>query len=454
MHMHDTGLRSASTATPDPLAPFEPSAVDPFDLRKAGHLFRRTGYCADLATRRRAVRRGLARTMRSLSRRSKNGERVDAWADLPIALDDRQALRNYRVWRLLDGRERLAERMSMFWHDHFATSIDKVADVGAMARQLKTFDELGLGRFEELVLAIARDPAMLRWLDNDTNVQGQPNENFARELLELFTMGRGAGYTERDVQEAARAFTGYTVRDRQFRFSRPKHDDGEKTVLGRTGRFDGDDVVRLAVRRPETARFLATRILESFVHPQPTEVEVDAVADLLVAKDGAIGDVLGVLLRSRSFFSDRAIRSRIKDPLDWTVGNARALGVHPAPARLADAAASLGLEVGAPPSVEGWRTESAWLTSATWLRRKRFATSVLAPAAANAREFADLASDPSALVERVVDAVLDGAVDPADRERDRAARARLNEVARTAASGERVAATVEAVLLLPEASLL
>src|SRR5690606_29270396 len=142
-----------------------------------------------------------------------------------------------------------------------------------MALQLATFDRLGLGRFDELLRSMCRDPALLRWLDNDVNTARRPNENFARELFELFTLGRG-NYEERDVREAARCFTGWHVRDGRFCAKRRLHDGGEKQLFGASGAFDGDDVVRLVVPRDESARFLARRWLRWFVHPEPDDADV------------------------------------------------------------------------------------------------------------------------------------------------------------------------------------
>jgi uncharacterized protein (DUF1800 family) len=430
----------------DPLAPWHPTDADPFDLGAAGHLFRRLHGGVDLETRRRAVRRGLRRTLRALfDRRSEGRSSLDGWADVPVALGDAAALRAYRVWRLLDATDPLAERMAMFWHDHFATSIAKVADVGQMARQLALFDRLGLGSFEQLTLAVARDPAMIRWLDNDSNTAEHPNENFARELLELFTLGRGGGYDEHDVREAARAFTGFDVRDGEFEFVERHHDGGDKTVLGARGSLRGEDVVRLAVAHPDTHAHVARRLLAFLVHPEPSEPEIEAVARCFAAHDGEIAPVVETIARSRTFFSARARRSRIKDPLDWTVGSARLLGVRVPPRQAAEAAADLGLSIAAPPSVEGFPRERQWLTSTTWLRRANYAAEVLCPAAAEA--LADLGSTPDRLVTTLVDALLDGLLDSDST-------GRLVDLARRTPAADRVAATTHAVLLLPEAQLL
>lgn len=359
----------------DLLAPFEATPSDPFDLEKAGHLARRAGLGASLAQRERLAELGPARAVESFFARGE-GDDVDVFADTAIATDDADRLRGYRCWRLLAGRFRLRERMSLFWHGHFATSIEKVMDAGAMARQLRLFDELGLGRFETLCAAVMRDPAMLHWLDADRSVKGHANENLARELFELFALGRGA-YGERDVQEAARAMTGWVVHQGVARFAERRHDDAQKTVLDRQGPLGLDDVVAATVSQLACARFLAAKLLACFVHPEPSDAEIEALATRWRQLDGDVGKVLRVLLRSRMFFAPRARRSRVKDPLELAVGLVRELGARASPRQLADAASRMGQTLLAPPSVEGWPRDRAWLSSSSWLLRANFVLEVL-----------------------------------------------------------------------------
>jgi uncharacterized protein (DUF1800 family) len=356
----------------DLLLPFEPTAADPFDLPKAGHLLRRAGFGGSLAQRREMVRVGVERSVAMLMT-SGHGEPVDEVLEDVVALGGIEQLRAYRIWRLLTGPHRLAERMSYFWHGHFATSNAKVGDPGLMAQHMSVFDRFGLGRFDDLLLAVSRDPAMIRWLDNDTNIRGNPNENYARELFELFALGRGH-YTEADIRQAARAFTGWHIRDRAFHFNRFYHDRDPKDVFGERGAFGGEQVIDLTVRRPSSARFIARALLAFFVHPEPTDEEVDALGARYGEHDRHLGKTVKDLLESRLFYSERAWRSRVKSPADFTVGLVRSMGGHAAPSGLAVAMGRMGEVLLEPPSVEGWRGERAWMNSATWILRSNFAS--------------------------------------------------------------------------------
>ncbi|MCK5943897.1 MAG: DUF1800 family protein, partial [Planctomycetes bacterium] len=288
----------------DPMRPFEPSRREPFDLRKVSHLLRRAGFAASLATRKRLAKQGLDAALAHVLEQRADPEAA-AWHDAAVAFADIDRVRGWRVWQALRGRRPLRERLSYFWHDHFATSDAKVASPRQMAGQQATFDRLGGGSFDALCAAMCRDPALLRWLDNDVNTDRSANENFARELFELFTLGRGH-YSESDVREAARCFTGWHVRRGRFQVIGHLHDRGDKTVFGSSGDFDGDDVLRLTLPRRESAEFLADKWLRWFVHPEPTADEVTALADVYVRNERRVAPTLAVLLRSRLFFSERA----------------------------------------------------------------------------------------------------------------------------------------------------
>ena len=401
----------------DLLAPYRPDAADPFDLEKAGHLWRRGGFGASLAERERSVRIGPGRAVEELFAVGE-GDDVDAYATIAVIGEDVDRLRAYRMWRLLAGRARLRERMTLFWHGHFATSVEKVGDVGAMARQLETFDALGLGRFADLCGAIVRDPAMLRWLDADRSVKGRPNENLARELFELFTLGRGH-YGERDVQEAARAMTGWRIENHRSAFVSRFHDDGTKRVLGREGRLGVDEVVAAAVDSAASGSFMARALLCFFVHPEPTDDEIEALAAVWREEGGDVAAVLRALLHSRLFFSSRARRSRVMDPLDFVVGTVRSLAARASPRQLADAASRLGQTLLAPPGVEGWPREKAWISSSTWLLRANFALELLREARfALAPRAAAILGDgsPRERLDRAILLLRDGVISPRARE--------------------------------------
>ncbi|MBL9079900.1 MAG: DUF1800 family protein [Planctomycetes bacterium] len=361
----------------DPLARWEPTARDPFDLAKVGHLLRRAGHGAPLRTRRELVRAGLDAALAFVAPPPAEAAPVDLLLREAIAFADADRVRAYRVWLVLQGAHPLRERTSCFWHDHFATGNQKVQDPRAMALQLATFDRLGLGCFDDLLRAMCRDPALLRWLDNDLNTARQPNENFARELFELFTLGRGA-YGEADVREAARCFTGWHVRDGVFHLQPHLHDGGPKRLFGTHDVRDGDDVVAAVVARPESARFLARRWLQWFVHPEPDDADVAALAAVYERSGRDIGATLRTLLQSRLFFAAAAWRAKIKSPAEFVIGTVRLLGARAAPTELAVAMASLGETWLEPPSVEGWHRERAWLSPAAWLLRSNFVADLLA----------------------------------------------------------------------------
>ncbi|MCC6671930.1 MAG: DUF1800 domain-containing protein [Planctomycetes bacterium] len=443
---------SQDTRAQELLAPFEPGPRDPFDLAKAGHLANRAGSGASLAERERLARLGPAAAVDEMFR-LRAGDAVEDLLEEVLAAGDLQRLRAWRVWRLLAGRNRIAERMAYFWHGHFATSNRKVNQVRWMGRQLDVFDRLGLGRFDDLLLAVSQDPAMLRWLDADSNVKGRPNENFARELLELFALGRGS-YGEHDVQEAARAFTGWQIHDERPRMVARLHDAGVKEVLGQRGAWQGQDVVRLAAEHPASARFLARKWLAFFVHPEPGAAEIEALAAVYTAHGRDVAATLRVLLRSRLFFAPRAWRARVRAPADWVVGLVRALGANAAPTPLAAAMTRLGEALLEPPSVEGWRGERAWLTPATWLQRGRFAEDLLGGRGAyrlsrSAEEVLAEARDGRARADLALRVLLD------DRVED-GARAAVRRFAEGpgAAGPDGPAAILVLVSRLPEAQLL
>lgn len=436
----------------DPLLPFVPSAADPFDLAKVGHLLRRAGFGAPLAVRQRLARDGVDAAFAWLdgagADTAAHARAAARWLDAAIAFGQSERVRAFRVWLASTSPLQLQQRVSYFWHGHFATGDQKLGDPRAMALQLATFDRLGRGTSDALFGAMCRDPALLRWLDNDVNTAARPNENFARELFELFALGRGH-YTEGDVRAAARCFTGWHVHAGRFRFARHLHDDGDKELFGARGRFDGDDVLARTLPRRASAEFLAERWLRWFVHPEPQPDEVAALADVYVATARDVGATLAALLRSRLFFSPRAWRSKVKSPADFVVGTVRLLDARAAPAELARAMAALGETWLEPPSVEGWHGERAWLSDAAWLLRSNFVADLLARrhgklAPAPGVSFAGLRS-PAHVAHAAALVLLDGAIEPDDRERLEAVAA-----AQYADDERRAAAVLHAAACLPD----
>lgn len=365
----------------DWLAPFEPSADAPWDRRRAAHLLRRAGFSAGENELREALDAGPQATVARLldpQERSARCRELEELGEALAARGDIGALRGWWLLRMRHTSRPLHARMTVFWHNHFATSFEKVRDAGMMAQQLRTLERHALGPFEPLLLAMAQDPAMIVWLDGQQNVKGRPNENFARELFELFALGVG-NYTERDIREAARGFTGWHQRGGRFHFARTEHDGGEKTVFGRTGAFGGEDIVRLTVAQPACARFLAGKLLREFVCPEPPDELTGALAKRLAENGCDLGDALKALLPSRTMYDSRWYRARIKSPVEMVVGVARSLDLQVPAQQLETAVAQMGQRLLEPPSVKGWDGHRAWLNSATMLVRLNAAARAAEP---------------------------------------------------------------------------
>lgn len=403
------------------LLPWQPTSADRFDLRKAGHLLRRAGYGGSLSERRDLVRGGVeAAVAKVFSDGATATDQGEQWLDAAFAFAEIARVREFRIWLALSGRRPLQQRMSAFWHGHFATSNKKVQDPRAMLRQFATFDRLGLAAFLELAQAMVRDPALLRWLDNDSNGKDHPNENFAREWFELFTLGEG-NYQEPDVREAAAAFTGYHVANGEFVMVGREHDRREKTILGQRGAFTGDDVVRISIAEPCSARFLATKWLRFFVHPEPEAAWIEELQQCYVQGGRNIGTTVRTLLCSQLFFSPQAYRSKVKSPAELLLGAVRACGASVAPKLLGAELVNLGEAWGEPPTVEGFHGERAWLSPATWLLRSNTLGQLfLGQLGAFSPSPADLLArteKPAARVQQAIDLLLDGEASPQSRAR-------------------------------------
>jgi hypothetical protein len=264
--------------------------------------------------------------------------------------------------------------MTLFWHNHFATSQQKVRSLQLMYRQNALLRREALGNFATLLRGIAKDPAMLVYLDNAGNRRQAPNENFAREVMELFTLGEGH-YTEHDIKEAARAFTGWSL-DREsgdFTYRRMWHDFGEKTVFGRTARMDGDDVIDLLLARAETAQFIVAKVWREFVSPTPQPAEVTRWAGVLRDARYEMKPLLRAVLMSDAFWSDAHRGALVKSPVELVAGTLRTFEIHPADLRPAVfACAALGQNLFSPPNVKGWPGGEAWIDSSTLLARQQF----------------------------------------------------------------------------------
>lgn len=357
--------------------PWIASASQPFDARRAAHLLRRTGFGAPLADVAKAVEAGLEATVDSLfdpaaDEQAEFDRALQAIQSSFINFEDIGYVQAWWVHRMLGTRVPLREKLALFWHGHFATSYMKVEDTYLMHRQLATLREHGAGNFRDLVLAVARDPAMLVYLDGESSEKEHPNENFARELMELFTCGIGH-YREQDVLEAARAFTGWHRDGSQFAFNADEHDAGRKQFLGVSGRFDGTDIIDVLMQQPATSRFIAHKLLKFFASPDPAADVLDEAAAVLDRTQMNVKWFLRELLLSEYFFSKACYRRRITSPAEYVVGTVRTLGVRISGEQLKNAMPGMGQELLAPPNVKGWDGQRKWINSGTWEARLEFA---------------------------------------------------------------------------------
>jgi hypothetical protein len=375
------------------LAPTGGSERFQWDARRAEHLWNRAGFGAGTAAIERWVELGpegaveellapgpwieepfyarkradgdLGRLLRSLP----EAEREQRMEDLRA--EDRAQASDFLAWwveRMLAGDEPLRERMVLFWHGYFTSSYEVVKSSYEMIQQNQLFRRHALGSFRALLHGIARDPAMLVYLDNASSKRSKPNENFARELMELYTLGEGH-YGEDDVREVARAFTGWSQRNGRFHLDQRQHDGGSKRVLGRTGRLDGADVIAILLAQEACARHLAQALLTHFEGVPPDAERLERYASSLRASDYRIDSFLRQLFLDPGFYSEERRARRVSSPLGFLVGSARRLGAAPDAAMVVTCAGLLGERLFHPPSVRGWEGGEAWATGAGLLLR-------------------------------------------------------------------------------------
>jgi uncharacterized protein (DUF1800 family) len=301
--------------------------------------------------------------------------------------------------RLVCTQRPLREKMTLFWHDHFATSAGKVKSAELMLAQNETIRANALGKFLDLLTAVSKDPAMLIWLDNQENVAGRPNENFAREVMELFTLGIGH-YSEADVREGARAFTGWSVRRvasegekkstrAEFLLRNNRHDTGKKRFLNHEAVESGEEVLRILASSPITYEHLSKKLWEWFAYPDPGAEIIRRLTTIFHDTDGDIAQVLRSIMTSAEFYSAKAERAVVKNPVDFVVTTLRQIGFGPvvsqritgtprvALAMVANAARSMkkmGMWLYYPPDVAGWDGGQAWITTATMVERMSWAS--------------------------------------------------------------------------------
>jgi uncharacterized protein (DUF1800 family) len=326
--------------------------------------------------------------------------------------------------RMLYTRRPLQEKMTLFWHNHFATANSKVGNAIHMLRQIDLFREHALGNFETLLQKVTRDPAMLIWLDNRQNRKSSPNENFAREVMELFTVGIG-NYSEQDIKEAARAFTGYTLdRDQKFVFQANQHDTGRKTFMGETKNWDADGVLATLVRHPATARFLSTKLFKFFVHDAPESATIDRLANTFTTSGFDIRALVRDLFSGPEFLSSQAFHGLVKQPVDYVAGALKALEVNNFGPDITATMRRMGQDLLNPPDVSGWAGGSAWISSTTLFERFNFANKLATARDATKPYFTDIPGRVAArgvassdmLVDYFVGLLVDGDLTPEARQ--------------------------------------
>ena len=350
--------------------------ADDSERFRIAHLLRRAGFGAGRAELDAAQRAGYDAT---LDRLLEPGDAPDAadeiLARIPVA--NRRLDQAQRWWlaRMRYTSRPLVEKMTLFWHGHFTTAISKVSNgnLQLMRGLTDVFRTHALGNFRELLEIASKDSTMSIWLDGRFNHRDSPNENYGRELMELFTLGIG-NYDESDVKAAARAFTGWTFDGQhQFRFDPSDHDDGVKTFLGRTGRFNGDDILDMLAGHPATATFLAMKLARFFVADPPDPDLVARLAQTYLDNDYEIRPVLRALFKSDAFSSPAAHHSLVKSPAEFVAGTLRTLDVATDGTDLPPIMAALGQELFNPPNVAGWPGGTAWIATGTMLARHNFA---------------------------------------------------------------------------------
>ncbi len=332
------------------------------------------------------------RTELQRARREKDEAVVEAYQrrENEAKANDRRQLVEMKKWwlkRMIETPRPLEEKMTLFWHGHFATGFRTIEDSWHMFQQNQLFRSHATGNFSKLVLEVIRDPAMLRYLDNNQSRKGRPNENLARELLELFVLGEGSGYSEQDIKEGARALTGYTYEDDEFTFKDDNHDGGPKTIFGQRGNWNGDEFARLALGRNAASEFLCGKLYRFFVNDGPDRAAADRAAQQAFVKKLAaqlrgaqyqLKPVLKTLFRSAHFYAPQNRAAVIKSPAQVVVQTIRQYRTPPRQlSALASALDLMGQDLFQPPNVKGWEGGRSWINTSTLFVRQNVAVYLL-----------------------------------------------------------------------------
>jgi uncharacterized protein (DUF1800 family) len=360
-------------------AAYKPDAERPWDLRMAGHLFRRAAFGADWSRLQEALSDGPERSVEKLVAPQADVAAFNRDEDAFEGSASADSLRAWWLRRMVITPHPLLEKMTLFWHDHFATSNAKVNSPALMQQHVQLLRKHALGQFEPLLQEVSRDPAMLVWLDANTNRKSRPNEKLARNLMERFSMGLG-NYSDEDVREAARAFTGWAVLKNRLRYFDREHDSGAKKVLGREGNFDGEDVVRIVLEQEATPRLIVAKLYRWLI--SETEPPADRLINPLAASFAGHYDLsrlVKTILESNLFFSPLAYRRRIKSPVEFALGIVKGFDVVVPTSKMGNDLADLGQNLYYPPTVKGWQGGRRWINTATVIGRNRLAANLIGP---------------------------------------------------------------------------
>ena len=339
-------------------------------------LVRRAGFAAGPGDVQRYEKLGWEATLQELLHPETVDEDLDALLTrLQGGLLDLQNLEDVQTWwlyRMLHTRRPLQEKLTLFWHGHFAVANYKVNNARMMHQHIDLLRAHSLGRFDDLLMGVSRDPAMLVWLDGSVNHRNAPNENYGRELLELYTLGIG-NYDEDDVLSAARAFTGWNLRNNEFFFDDNNHDAGDKTFLGQQGPLDGGDILKIVASDPSTAQRISRKLFAFFAYPDPEPEVLAPLVDTYTRGGHDIRGLVEAILRSDAFYSERSQFEHLKSPVEYVVGSVQLLAATVRERELVPVLRALGQEILNPPNVAGWPGGSAWINPSTLLARFNFA---------------------------------------------------------------------------------
>jgi uncharacterized protein (DUF1800 family) len=407
------------TPTPSPTQ----SAIAISDALKIRHLLRRAGFGATPNELKEYTQMGLSATVDHLVEYQNVDDSALETRLTGLNIDQTKLADIQRWWlvRMIYSQRPLLEKMTLFWHGILTSAFSKVGSGQFMITQNQLLRDHALDDYGVLLKAISRDPAMLTWLDSRTNRKAAPNENFARELMELFTLGIG-NYGETDVRESARAFTGWSQVGDNFVFDATQHDNGIETFLGHSGNYTGDDIIDIIMAQLAAAQYISRKLFEYFTYDNPDPSTITRLAAVFTSSNHSIKAVVKEILSSNEFYSARAYRAKIKSPAELVASAVRMLGIETSGAELIGPVSNMGQALFNPPDVSGWKGGMAWINSDTLLYRLNFANQVATARSANFKfNPADLMAannitSPSSVVDYLVSQLVDGVMSSPEKD--------------------------------------